>query len=193
MTEIEPCFYCRNFLKTDTALKWEQPEEKTSMKSIFDMEYIDLLGIPGVNRFFQKSFDTKQNARSILCMEPDTDNAEAYINENISINNLISLKILIDHQVAYLKEKKEQEKSPEPQEFKVGWVYEDGNQDQWLIIRIEDESKTDFPLKAININYQIPKTYKKNGWIQDTKDNFLYHLAQDKNNLIHSTGKKWEI
>jgi len=65
---------------------------------------------------------------------------------------------------------------PKKQEFKVGWVYEDESDDEWLVARLGDS-----PDKLARIIRLC--------------DGFCdyYHHDSKRVSLIHSTGKKWEI
>jgi len=150
-------------------------KKEESMTSIFDMTDTDLRKLVdnenickdehGIDLFnFRKS-------DCIMCIPKDLEDQVFPI-----------IKKLIDRQIAYFEQKKEEESK----EFKVGWVYEDTNFEWWLILKKEKEY-----IKAIDLRLSKLRKFDNQGkYVIDKK--FGYQCLPIFYHLIHSTGKKWE-
>jgi len=163
----------RNWLKTNTSLSWKKP-----MKSIFDMTDQELEELTD-NRIV--STEVIKSVSDMLNIISKTTNKDR---RSIDILVCESIKKTVDHQLAYLEQK--EKKVEEAQEFKVGWVYEDGGGTQWLILGKYKSNlmAVIIPVSSCDINIRFKFSL-------DGSADYMKHYSEKKN-LIHSTGKKWE-
>lgn len=146
-----------NWLKTDTALTWKQP-----MKSIFVRQ------------------DKTPTVQYIKLQEPNTSESFS-INIEMDSNQYKALKSIIDHEISYLEQKEKEAK-----EFKVGWVYKDGEGNEILIVSINPRF---FPYGVLGFwlssHWCRFSTYTLEGFSSEVPE------LESSKSLILSTGKKW--
>lgn len=78
---------------------------------------------------------------------------------------------------------------PKEEQFKVGWVYKNKKEEDVLILYVQDSKtyKGSYPLIGINLCTQHFRAWGACGQADPI------HKSDAQNNLIHSTGRKWEL